>query len=178
MITIIPMLLVVSNTQNVDPYSNFFAIHSKVANPQAPQTFQIGYWRLTNKKGHQIRNFTPSEKKTALAIILLNLLAGLLYRGLILKNIIKTGSLTPCNIMTGILRAWMDWSFISHALHWNTHYFRPHYLRTNDVAGHYGTRSSLCETGTRLGSISKGSNWNWGKQKRVYSEMSRLAILQ
>ena len=105
MITIIPMLLVVSNTQNVDPYSNFFAIHSKVANPQAPQTFQIGYWRLTNKKGHQIRNFTPSEKKTALAIILLNLLAGLLYRGLILKNIIKTGSLTPCNIMTGILRA-------------------------------------------------------------------------
>ena len=65
MITIIPLLLAVSNTQNVDPYSNFFAMQCKLANPQAPQTFQIGYWRLTNKKGHQIRNFTPSEKKTA-----------------------------------------------------------------------------------------------------------------
>ena len=123
MITIIPMLLAVSNTQNVDPYSNFFAIQSKLANPQAHQTFQIGYWRLTNKKGHQIRNFTPSEKKTALAIILLNLLAGLLYRGLILKNIIKTGSLTPCNIMTGILRDEVDWSLIAHALYWITYHF-------------------------------------------------------
>ena len=97
---IIPIILIVSNTENVVAYTNFLTI------PLAPQTFQIGYWNVTNKTGHQIRNFTLSEKKTAFAIILVNLLAGLLYRGLILKNIFKTGSLTPCNIMTGILRAY------------------------------------------------------------------------
>ena len=94
------MLLIVSNTENVAAYTNFLTI------PLTPQTFQIGYWNVTNKTGHQIRNFTLSEKKTAFAIILVNLLAGLLYRGLILKNIFKTGKSTPCNIMTGILRAY------------------------------------------------------------------------
>ena len=49
-----------------------------------------------------------SKQKVVLTTLLVNFLIGFASRILILKNILKPGSMTACNIMTGILRALLN----------------------------------------------------------------------
>ena len=75
------------------------------------ENIEIFHLELTNvSQGTRSGIFSlfVSKQKVVLTTLLVNFLIGFASRILILKNVLKPGSMTACNIMTGNLRALLN----------------------------------------------------------------------
>ena len=67
---------------------------------KTPQTFHLHLSEVGQTVIHPSQDLTLLERRAALTIIVLNFIIGLSYRILLIKNVLKTRSLTLYNIMT------------------------------------------------------------------------------
>ena len=103
LLTVLPFAICANGVSENHP--KYLLFQTMDRNSKFTQTNPLGLIKMSPSVNHFLVEISSSERTIVLTFIVLKFLSGLLYRILIFCNVYKTGLLTPCNFMTGLLRA-------------------------------------------------------------------------